>query len=63
MNVTKKVTLNLEKLDSNAYSLMGAFRQQARKEGWTESEIDEVLDKCKLGDYDHLLQTLIKVTR
>lgn len=58
----KKVSLNLEGLDGNAYALMGAFRRQARKEGWTPEEISAVLDECHKGDYDHLLQTLIGVT-
>lgn len=58
----KKVSLNLEGLDGNAFSLMGAFRRQARKEGWTPEEITAVLNECTKGDYDHLLQTLIGVT-
>jgi len=55
----KKVKLTLVGLDGNAYFLMGAFYRQARKEGWTKVEIDEVLTECKSGDYDHLLQTLM----
>jgi len=57
---TKKVKLQLEGLDGNAFSLMGAFQRQARKEGWTPEEIKEVLDECKKGDYNHLLQTLVE---
>jgi hypothetical protein len=38
---------------------MGVFQRQARKEGWTEEEIDAVLDEAKSGDYDHLLATII----
>ena len=56
---TKKIDLELEGLDGNAFSLMGAFRRQAKKEGWTPEEIKEVLDECQTGDYDHLLQTLM----
>ena len=56
--VDKKVTLRLVGLDSNAFSLMGAFQQQARREKWTASEIAQVLDECRSGDYDHLLVTL-----
>lgn len=58
----KKIELDLEGLDGNAFALMGAFQKQARKEDWTQEEIKEVLDECAKGDYNHLLQTLIKHT-
>jgi hypothetical protein len=54
----KKVRLRLVGLDGNAFSLMGAFRRQARREGWGDKEIDAVLDECRAGDYNHLLCTL-----
>lgn len=59
---TKRVSLNLVGLDGNAFALMGAFQKQARREGWTQEEIDQVLTECKSGDYDHLLRTLIEHT-
>ena len=58
----KKVNLELEGLDGNAFSLMGTFQKQAKKEDWTEEEIKDVLDECQKGDYNHLLQTLIAHT-
>jgi len=60
---TKKVSLQLVGLDGNAFSLMGAFQKQARREGWTKEEIDQVLTECKSGDYDNLLGTLMKHTQ
>jgi len=59
--IKKRVKLTLVGLNNNAFFLMGAFQKQARKEDWTKEEIDEVLNKCTSGDYDHLLQTLIGV--
>lgn len=59
----KKVTLKLVGLNGNAFVLMGAFQQQARKEKWTKEEIDEVLQECMSGDYDHLLATLMNHTQ
>ena len=56
----KKVTLSLVGLDGNAFSLMGAFQRQARKEKWTKEEIDVVLEECQKSDYDHLLCTLME---
>ncbi len=58
----KKVNLELEGLDGNAFSLMGTFQKQAKKEDWTEEEIKDVLDECQKGDYNHLLQTFIAHT-
>ena len=37
---------------------MGAFRRQAKKEGWTKDEIDGVLKEAQSLDYSHLLATL-----
>ena len=56
--VNKKVNLDLVGLDGNAFSLLGTFQKQARKDNWTPEEIKEVLDEAKSGDYDHLLFTL-----
>jgi len=61
MTITKKIKLELVGLDGNAFSLMGAFRKQARREGWTQPEIDGVLNECMSGDYNHLLCTLMGV--
>lgn len=56
----RKVTLELEGLDGNAFNLMGQFQKQALKQGWTRQEVDAVLDECRSGDYDHLLGTLME---
>jgi len=56
----RTINLDLCELDGNAFSLMGAFRKQARREGWDAKEIDAVMTECQSGDYDHLLQTLMK---
>lgn len=57
--VNKTVNLQLVGLDGNAFSLMGAFSSQARREKWTKTEIDAVLEECMSGDYNHLLRTLM----
>jgi hypothetical protein len=57
----KTVKLELVGLDGNAFSLMGAFSRQARREKWTKEEIDLVLKECQSGDYNHLLCTLSSV--
>jgi len=54
----RKITLRLVGLDGNAFFLLGAFRRQAKKEGWTKDEIDKVLKEAQSSDYNHLLATL-----
>lgn len=55
----KKVKMTLEGLDGNAFSLMGTFKSNAERQGWSQEEIKEVLDECMSGDYNHLLCTLM----
>ena len=62
MEINKTVDLNLNGMDGNAYVIMAAFSKQAKREGWTQEEIDHVLTEAKTSDYDHLLQTLIHYT-
>jgi hypothetical protein len=59
MENKKKLTLELVGVDGNAFSIMGAFRRQALREGWTEEEIERVLTEAKSKDYDHLLNTIM----
>jgi hypothetical protein len=59
----KTIELELEGLDGNAYSLMGAFRRQARHEGWEPEEIEAVMKEAKSGDYDNLIAVLLKYSR
>ena len=44
--------------DGNAFAIMGNFQRAARKEGWTQMEIETVLEKARSSDYDHLLATI-----
>lgn len=54
----KFVKLTLVGLDGNAFSLIGEFRYRAKKQGWTDAEIDKVIEECESSDYQHLLVTL-----
>ena len=57
------VNLDLAGVDGNAFSIMGAFSKQARREGWSKEAIDKVIAEATAGDYDHLLQTIISYTQ
>jgi len=63
ITTTKKVKFNLVGKDGNAFALMGAWQAKAQKEKWTKEEIKEVLDECMSGDYNHLLCTLMSVSK
>ncbi|HCQ14356.1 hypothetical protein [Flavobacterium sp.] len=57
--IGKTVNLELIGVDGNAYAIMGVFSRQARREGWSQDEIDQVLEEAQSGDYDHLLSTIM----
>lgn len=56
--INKTVNLDLTTIDSNIFAIMGAFSRQARREKWTQQEIDAVLEEAKSGDYDHAIATI-----
>lgn len=54
----KTISLDLTEIDGNAFSLLGAFSKQAKRENWTKEEISKVIHEASQGDYDHLVRTL-----
>jgi len=59
MKNTKKVSLDLEGIDGNAFMILGAFRRQARREGWTNEEIEKVTEEAQSGDYQNLIAVIM----
>ena len=45
-------------VNGNAFAIMGVFQRQAKREGWTQDEIKQVLDEAKSKDYNYLLATI-----
>lgn len=60
--MNKKVKLQLVGLDGNAFYIMGTWKNAARRQGWNHEEIELVLNDAMSGDYNHLLQTIVKYT-
>jgi hypothetical protein len=56
------VQLELVGRDGNAFSLMGAFQREGKRQGFNEEWIEEVLAECQTGQYHHLLATLLENT-
>jgi len=44
--------------DEDAFSILGRFRRQAKRENWTDAEIKQVLDEAREDDYNHLKKTI-----
>lgn len=57
--VNKTVDLDLVGVDGNAHSIIGAFQHAARKENWSEQEIELVVNEAQSSSYDHLLCTIL----
>ena len=57
--IGKTINLELVGVDGNAFAIMGAFRKQAVREGWSSEEIQSVLDEAMAGEYEHLLATIM----
>ncbi|MCL7752456.1 hypothetical protein [Polaribacter sp. Z022] len=56
--IEKTVNLDLVGVNGNSFMIMGVFKRQAKKEGWTATEIEAVLEEAKSKDYNHLLATI-----
>lgn len=56
--IDKTVNLDLVGVNGNAFMIMGVFQRQAKREGWSQDEIDKVLTKAKSKDYNYLLATI-----
>lgn len=60
MEHAEKVQFDIANSDGNAFALIGGWKRAARREGWSEDEIDAVITDAMLGDYDHLVQTIME---
>lgn len=58
MDLPEPVWLDLSLVDGNAFAIMGVWKQQARREGWTKEQIDHVIDDAKSSTYNHLVRTI-----
>ena len=50
--------MQLVGLDGNAFVIMGTWRSNALRQGWSQEEVRAVLEEAQSGDYDHLLATI-----
>lgn len=46
--------------DGNAFAILGKCRRAMRKAGWTEAEQAAFSEEARAGNYDHLLQVVMR---
>jgi len=56
------VQLQLVGQDGNPFNLMGVFQRDAKRQGFNDQWIKEVVEECQAGDYNHVLSTLLSHT-
>jgi hypothetical protein len=54
------ITVDLVGSDGNAFSVLGKVSKEMRKHGLKQEDINKFYDEATNGDYDHLLQTVMK---
>lgn len=54
----KQVEGTLVGVDGNAFALMARFQRLAKRQHWSDVDIDLVIDKCYEGDYQELISNL-----
>jgi len=56
----EKPELELVGQDGNAFFILGRAKGAMRKAGWSKELQEEVMNEATSGDYDKLLQTMMK---
>jgi hypothetical protein len=54
------IEVNLVGEDGNAFAILGRCTKAMRRGGVPKSDIDTFLKEATSGDYDHLLQTVMR---
>jgi len=54
------VTIRLSGRDGNAFMMTSRTRTALRRSGVSEQECEEFFDEALSGDYDHVIQTIMK---
>ena len=55
-----EIRVDLLDKDGNAFAILGNVKIAMKKGNVAQEEIDKFIEEAKSGDYDHLIQTLMK---
>ena len=58
--IHQEIKVNLEGVDSNAFSILGTVSGAMRRGGVSRKDIDAFHAEATAGDYSHLLQTVMR---
>jgi hypothetical protein len=58
--IEDKPTLDLTKIDGNAFALIGTARKTLRKAGYSDEQLEQFKKEATSGDYDNVIQTIMK---
>ncbi|WP_335973214.1 hypothetical protein [Gaetbulibacter jejuensis] len=57
--INKMIDLDLRGFKGTAHALLNLFKDIAKKEQWSDQEIEAVIKEAtKHNDYDHLVETI-----
>lgn len=54
------IKISLSTLNGNAFVILGACIKNMKKADFTKDQIENFKNEATSGDYDHLLQTVMK---
>ena len=55
----KKVKMSLKSVKPSAFSILGEFAREARKQGWTRREVNAVVVKAMATDFKNFMETIL----
>ena len=54
------IEVQLSGSDGNAFSMISRVRRELKRDGVSQDEIDNFMNEAMSGDYNHVLQTIMK---
>ena len=54
----KTVDFDLSDCDGIAFAICGAWRTAARRQGWSNADIEKVTEEAQSADYEHLVRVI-----
>lgn len=58
--MNNKIEFDLVGQDGNPIALVGAWTRAARRQGWSDEDIEAVRAEALSSDYDHVIQTIME---
>lgn len=56
----EKPVLQLTGKNGNAFNILALAQRAAKKAGWSEERVQQFVNEATGGDYDHLIQVVMR---